>query len=696
LTDEADVADITIVGPDTITRSDGTPWALQGFRAGMLVKVTGSAKNATNDHAYRIEAVNGAVLVMDERVTLTQEADVGATLEGIYKVSVLAAADEARALVTDTSTNTNILDLANDVNSALEDAGLGQLMQASADGARLVLTASAGVSGRPEFVFRDNAGEADERDTITRDSGSWLDDGFRPGFAISVTGTKRFFGLGEDNDGVYTVAEISADGKVLRLVAEEALVDSQGRILSAFNDVGITQTFAFSVTPDAVAAAELGLGTADEPRHADRADLLIHTATAAEPFRITLDGVETLEDLLARIEIQTNGTVNAQINADENGIDLIQVPTLIGDVPLTFARNSDGSESLTRASGSWADDGFASGDEIRILGSSANDGTWGILSISADGRVLTLETGSLALTPEGPSKDIAVTIAGNELLRVASTNGSPSANRLGLLRADAEIDQNADGVVDVRDGDGRIEGQKIAGISLLDRFFLTGTSLTGTVSIETPGTDGDVATPDGIEIVGDFGFAELGLTGNGNVAGVLTVSLEDPNTQTGTAGRITITEVIDAVKNGISGIDSIVDVSVGGPRVSGTMQFDVNAGADDTITLTGSETWGDQYQPLDLIEVRGSSQNDGYYRIKAIDAARKVLTLDDDLPAFEIATSPVTVAGGIGTLSLDAEFSIEGLFENLSLGDKPQLIIDLFDFGDPFHSERFTQITGIV
>jgi hypothetical protein len=33
------------------------------------------------------------------------------------------------------------------------------------------------------------------------------------------------------------------------------VVDSQGRILSAFNDVSITQTFAFSITPDAI---ELG------------------------------------------------------------------------------------------------------------------------------------------------------------------------------------------------------------------------------------------------------------------------------------------------------------------------------------------------------------------------------------------------------------------------------------------------------
>jgi acyl-CoA synthetase (AMP-forming)/AMP-acid ligase II len=116
--------------------------------------------------------------VVSDRVTLTDEVSVNATLEGIYKVTVLAAPDEDRALVTDTSNNTNVSDLALDVNSALEDAGLAQLMQASADGSRLVLTAEVSVIGKPQFEFKDNEGD---RDTIERTTGSWLDDGFRPG-----------------------------------------------------------------------------------------------------------------------------------------------------------------------------------------------------------------------------------------------------------------------------------------------------------------------------------------------------------------------------------------------------------------------------------------------------------------------------------------------------------------------------------
>ena len=412
LTNEANVANITVVGPDTITRADGLSWALEGFRAGMILKVAGSAKNTTNDHAYRIEAVHDNVLVMDDLVTLTDEANVNATLEGVYKVSVLARADAARPLITDTSNNTNVSDLALDVNSALEDAGLGQMMQATADGARLVLTASAGVTGKPQFVFKDNAGSFDERDTITRDSGSWLDDGFREGATITVTGTKRFFGLGENNDGTFRVDSISEDGKRLTLALGDHLVNSQGRILSAFDDVSIRQTFAFSVTPDAIAATELGLGAAGAAKDADQADLLIEPATGGEAYRITLDGAKTLGDVLARIKQQTNGAIRAEINADKDGIDLIQVATLTGDPQLTFKQDgtlarsagnwgvpvertvletlvfadSGQQDTITWDGGNWNDAGFRAGQSITVSTSAHNNGRYQITAISPTAR----------------------------------------------------------------------------------------------------------------------------------------------------------------------------------------------------------------------------------------------------------------------------------------------------------------------
>ena len=48
LTTEENVANITVVGPDTITREIGRHWALDGFRAGMWLKVDSDALSAKN------------------------------------------------------------------------------------------------------------------------------------------------------------------------------------------------------------------------------------------------------------------------------------------------------------------------------------------------------------------------------------------------------------------------------------------------------------------------------------------------------------------------------------------------------------------------------------------------------------------------------------------------------------------------
>jgi hypothetical protein len=66
-------------------------------------------------------------------------------------------------------------------------------------------------------AFADNGADAD---TLTRSQGSWLSDGFAPGQTIAVSGS----GL---NEGTYRIAAISADGRVLTLTADAALVNEQ-------------------------------------------------------------------------------------------------------------------------------------------------------------------------------------------------------------------------------------------------------------------------------------------------------------------------------------------------------------------------------------------------------------------------------------------------------------------------------------
>ena len=112
--------------------------------------------------------------------------------------------------------------------------------------------------------------------------------------------------------------------------------------------------------------------------------------------------------------MQTNGAVRAVINADKDGIDLIQVPTLTGDPQLTFEHDASGADTvtrdvgnwgapvvlsvnqtllfednggseldtITRSEGSWLDDGFRAQQWITVSNSTENDGRYRITAIS--------------------------------------------------------------------------------------------------------------------------------------------------------------------------------------------------------------------------------------------------------------------------------------------------------------------------
>src|SRR5690606_34633430 len=128
--------------------------------------------------------------------------------------------------------------------------------------------------------------------------------------------------------------------------------------------------------------------------------------------------------------------------------------------------------------GSWLDDGFAPGQEIRIAGTDDNNGTFTIATVTAD--TITL-IGTDVLVDAIDAQDVGITAAGTDTFRVDPTNGSPSANALGILRSDATSDLTDDGIIDYRDVNGIITGAVIGGTSLLDRFFIRDTELTGSL-----------------------------------------------------------------------------------------------------------------------------------------------------------------------------------------------------------------------
>lgn len=102
-------------------------------------------------------------------------------------------------------------------------------------------------------------------------------------------------------------------------------------------------------------------------------------------------------------------TTQAQTQGSFTGFDFnsdwkLPPGTLTGDPNLTFADTNP--DTITRAAGSWLDDGFVAGMVITVALSSSNNGTFTIASLTA--TVITLVAGD-TLVAEGPANGITVT-----------------------------------------------------------------------------------------------------------------------------------------------------------------------------------------------------------------------------------------------------------------------------------------------
>ncbi len=118
-----------------------------------------------------------------------------------------------------------------------------------------------------------------------------------------------------------------------------------------------------------------------------------------------------------------------------------------GGPTLTFANNGSATDptftgdTITRSSGSWATDGFAASDAITVIGTTSNntttDAAYTIGSISAAGRVLTLDTSDTLVNEDawGDALLVAKTVpAGEPAVSLKGEDGHPPAVRRMALR----------------------------------------------------------------------------------------------------------------------------------------------------------------------------------------------------------------------------------------------------------------------
>ncbi|HKK53086.1 MAG TPA: hypothetical protein VKA74_15925, partial [Myxococcota bacterium] len=528
-------------------------------------------------------------------------------------------------------------------------------------------------------------------DAWTRSAGSFLDEGFEAGQLLVVEGAGS-------RDGTYRIASVET-GRLALTGLDGGPVD-----LGTASDLpGALLSRSFRLTDLNAGARGLGFGSAPgaSEQAASLHDLLVTTSDGSE-FLVSLDGAETVGDVLSRIEaaaVESGAApdrIRARIAEDGTGIELVERGQLSGSPRLAF--EASGSR-LVRSEGDWADDGFAIGDEIVVSGTARNDGTHRIIDLEKEdpsdpeaGRTVLVLEG--ALVDEDFVRDAEIVRLGFERgpedFRVDRINGSNAALGLGILRPDAETDRNEDGEIDVLDADGLIEGSAIGGSSLFDRIFIEDPELRASLFLEP-------SLPGGIDITGDFGFFEAALNADGRLFAEASIRLDDPGEGDAEDGRITLREIA----TGIQDIRSFVD----GPRFAGNA-LDADAGsilfANDAeggvITRQAGDWEADDFRVGQRITLRNAGGRDGDYTVRAIEAAagqteRRILRLEETLPP---GTSPdpipadgaLEVVAAIGTLRFEVVQAALGDFADFAaLGPDAAVVLTLYDFGDPFFRE---------
>jgi len=246
----------------TLTRSAGS-WTADGFQAGQTIKIAG-ASQAGNNGSFTIDGVSADGTILYFRAGANVHIQNETESSGVTVTVVVGVAGSPSLTFTTPAANSvhpNDPTLTRSAGSWTADGFLvGESIQIagatqasnngsfaidaiSADGTTLYLklairneTESTGVTvtsevdaititvkagaaamtGTPTLVFAPpNAGSAFPNDpTLTRSAGSWAADGFLAGQTIKITGATH-----ADNNGLFTIDAVSADGTILYLSA---------------------------------------------------------------------------------------------------------------------------------------------------------------------------------------------------------------------------------------------------------------------------------------------------------------------------------------------------------------------------------------------------------------------------------------------------------------------------------------------
>ena len=243
--------------------------------------------------------------------------------------------------------------------SGASEDGTYTIQSISPDGRTLLLGDS------PKFTARTvttsaSVGIAINNGLISRNSGSWKNDGFASGQSIAVFGTA---GSGPSEDGTYSIAAISDNAATLVLTVGQTL---QARTGVAQAGVAIT---------NATISRNSGSWIADQFA---AGQTIVVNGTLADDNSYVVSAISADGKTLF---LQTGATLAAGTAAPPK----VTGSKLTGNPTLTFAGGPGVAQTIVRSTGTWLADGFNAGQSITITGSQANDGVYTIASIDSGG-----------------------------------------------------------------------------------------------------------------------------------------------------------------------------------------------------------------------------------------------------------------------------------------------------------------------
>jgi Ca2+-binding RTX toxin-like protein len=262
--------------------------------------------------------------------------------------------------------------------------------------------AVATLRGNPKLTFKDNS--PSDPDTITRDEGSWVLDGFNVGHVITVDGSGQ-------NDGEFVIASIDPTGLTLTLDPDDS-VNPEGPLAGIAVEakkVSMTGNPELTFRQPGVLAGNPSLTFYSGGMIQRDAGSWVE-----DGFEVwqTIEIGETPKDNQGSYTIiaidDANRTIICWRQSSQYPYDssVFSEEGPLRDINITVSSGRSADSMITRGTGSWIEDGFRAGQEITVTGSQENNGSYVIGRIDPTGKILFLAPGSLSF--EGPADAIAV------------------------------------------------------------------------------------------------------------------------------------------------------------------------------------------------------------------------------------------------------------------------------------------------